>query len=302
MSVSKSFLFPALLKDLAPNVQALGLLVSTMSWGPFWKLRSVTRHFFGNSDYDHEFFENFLSVFPKQSRCYLTGSHGDPQAEQSTLVMVLRKLEWKLDFRALARSCTEGPSIVAAIGTSRVRWSMVRKDNNINKKKKHKDVSVWSWEVSTLHHLQTSEFWGACFRDPDVATVLHFAVIVYVDVQLQDGQAAARGKRRKAVTRDVSGVDHRGVTNLSSPISFTGQGIAPFFVTWRNFRCWFCVRKALWRCFYPRSRKRDHFQTLATGVPKLKTWLGTQWDKPQTLFLRATMDVNMDSKKFCDNA
>ena len=42
------------------------------------------------------------------------------------------------------------------------------------------------------------------FPRPDVATVLHFAVIVYVDVQLQDGQAAVRGKRRKAVIRDVS--------------------------------------------------------------------------------------------------
>ena len=39
-------------------------------------------------------------------------------------------------------------------------------------------------------------------------TVLHFAVIVYVDVQLQVGQAAARRKRRKAVIRDISGVDH----------------------------------------------------------------------------------------------
>ena len=29
------FLFPALLKDLAPNVQALGRLVSTMIWGSF---------------------------------------------------------------------------------------------------------------------------------------------------------------------------------------------------------------------------------------------------------------------------
>ena len=35
MSVSKSFLFPALLKDLAPNVQTLGLLVWTMFWALF---------------------------------------------------------------------------------------------------------------------------------------------------------------------------------------------------------------------------------------------------------------------------
>ena len=53
-------------------------------------------------------------------------------------------------------------------------------------------------------------------------------------------------------------------------------GIAPFFVTWCTYRRWFCVAKALGQWFYPRSRKRNHVQTLATGVPKLKTWLGTQ--------------------------
>ena len=48
------------------------------------------------------------------------------------------------------------------------------------------------------------------FPRPDVATVSHFAVFVDVDpdVQLQDGQAAARGQRRKAVIRDISGIDH----------------------------------------------------------------------------------------------
>ena len=35
------------------------------------------------------------------------------------------------------------------------------------------------------------------FSRPDVATVLHFAVVVYVDVQLQDGQAAARESEEK---------------------------------------------------------------------------------------------------------
>ena len=46
------------------------------------------------------------------------------------------------------------------------------------------------------------------FPRPDVATVSHFAVFVDVDVQLQDGEAEARGKRRKAVIRDISGIDH----------------------------------------------------------------------------------------------
>ena len=156
------FMFPALLKDLAPNVQVLGLLVSTMSWRSFWKLRSVTGHFFCKLRLrPRAFFENILSFFQK-SRCYLPDSCSDPQAEQSTLVMVRRKLEWKLDFRALARSSAEIQSIVVAIGrpTSRVRWSMVQK-----RKKKHKEISVWLKEVSTLSHPQTSEFWGTCFRD-----------------------------------------------------------------------------------------------------------------------------------------
>ena len=37
--------------------------------------------------------------FSKQSRCYLPESYGDTHAEQSILVTVLRKLEWKLHFR-----------------------------------------------------------------------------------------------------------------------------------------------------------------------------------------------------------
>ena len=59
------FLFPAHLKDLAPNVQALGLLVSTMFWGSLWKLRSVTGHFFANSYYDHKYFLKSSFLFSK---------------------------------------------------------------------------------------------------------------------------------------------------------------------------------------------------------------------------------------------
>ena len=123
ISISKSFLFPALLQNLAPNVRALalGLLVSTMSWSSFRKLRSVTWHFLANSDYDHEYFLKISFLFSKQSRCYLPDSYGDLQAEQSSLVVVRRKLEWKRDFWALARSSAEGPSIVAAFSTSRLR-------------------------------------------------------------------------------------------------------------------------------------------------------------------------------------
>ena len=115
------------------------------------------------------------------------------------------------------------------------------------------------------------------FPRPDVATVSrHFAVFVDVDIQLQDGQAAARGQRRKAVIRDISGVDHWGVTNLSAPIWFTGQRHCTVFRHVMQLSllalCW----KSTLTVILPQIKKKDHFQTLATGVPKLKTWLGTQ--------------------------
>ena len=149
----------------------------------------------------------------------LPDSYGDPKSEQTTLVMVRRKLEWKLNFRALARSSAEGPSIVVAIGTSRVRWFMVQK----REKKKHKEVSVWLRRRLNPTSSTNQRVLRSLFPRPDVATVSHFAVFVDVDVQLQDGEAAARGQRRKAVIRNISGVDHWGVTNLSASIWFTGQ-------------------------------------------------------------------------------
>ena len=58
-------------------------------------LKTPLRHraFFANSVYDHGYFLKILFFFPKKSRCYLSDSYADPQAEQSTLVMVRRKLE-----------------------------------------------------------------------------------------------------------------------------------------------------------------------------------------------------------------
>ena len=67
------------------------------------------------------------------------------------------------------------------------------------------------------------------FPRPIIATVLHFAVFMYVDVQVQVGQAAARGQRRKAVIRAISGVDHPRVTNLSASIWFMGERYCTVF-------------------------------------------------------------------------
>ena len=161
MSVSKSFFVSRAFERFGAKFQALGLLVSTMFLAFFLKTPLRHRAFFCEVLLRTQvFLENFL-FFSKAEPVLLAWQLWWSQVWASTLVMVRRKPDWKLDFRALARSSAERPSIVVAIGTSRVRWSMVQK-----RKKKHKEVNVWLCEGSTLHHLQTSEFWGACFRDP----------------------------------------------------------------------------------------------------------------------------------------
>ena len=227
MTFSKSFLFPALLKDLAPNVQALELLVSTMSWRSFWKLRSVTGHFFANSDYDHEYFLKIFFLFSKEP--------------------VL--LSWQLwrspgwakhfgDGTSKTRMKTWSTSGVGEIERRRTidrrrDWydscAVIHRPNR--KKKKHNEASVWSCLSLNPSSSTNQGVLSSLFSRPDVTTVLHFAVIVHVNVQLLDGQAAARGKRRKAFIRDISGVDHWGVTNLSAPIWLTGQGHCTVFLS-----------------------------------------------------------------------
>ena len=213
------------------------------------------------------FFLKISFIFSKQSRCHLPDSCGDLQAEQSTFVMERRKLEWKLDFRTLARSSAEGSSIIVAIGTSRLRWFMVQK-----RKKKHSEVRVWLREVSTLHRLQNQRVLGACFGEP---MSLPFCTSLF-SCTLTHSCRSVRLQRRVRAKTSSHPWHFRCWSPKRNELECTDlvpldSGITPFFVTWCNYRCWFCVRKALWRWFYPRSRKRDHFQTLATRVPNLKT-------------------------------
>ena len=165
------------------------------------------------------FLENVLSFFPKQSRFYLPDSYGDPKSEQSTLVMVRRKPVWKLDFRALARLSAEGPSIVVAIGTSRVRWSMVQK----RKKKTHTRKSACDCAKAQPFII----YKPASFEEPvsETRRRYRFALRWFRGrgCTAAGRQAAARGQQRKAAIRDIPGVDHWGETNLSAPIWFTGQ-------------------------------------------------------------------------------
>ena len=201
MSVSKSFLFPALLKDLAPKVEALELLVSTMFWGSFWKLRSVTGHLFANSYYDHKYFLKISFLFSK--------------AEPVLLAWQLwRSLVWAKHFGD-GTSKTRMKTRLSGVGEIERRRTIDRRRDWYKScamihgpEEKKKTQGSQSVIVRRLNPSSSTNqrVLRSLFPRPDVAIVSHFAVFVDVDVQLQDGQAAARGQRRKAVIRDISGV------------------------------------------------------------------------------------------------
>ena len=229
------------------------------------------------------------------------------------------KLEWKPDFRTLARSSTERPSVVVAIGTSCygcVRLSMVqkRKKNTRNSACDCAKVQPFiiykpaSFEEPVSETRCRYRFSLRCFRGRGCTAAG------------RSGCSAGKAKkssrpwhfrcwslrRNELECTDLvhwTGALHRflprgamGLVRITSWYpNFNGShfdlppseihrmtGLPPK-IAWTmtyshrpHYRCWFCVGKALWRWFYPRSRKIDPFQTLVTGVPKLKTWLGTQ--------------------------
>ena len=69
-------------------------------------------------------------------------------------------------------------------------------------------------------------------------------------------QGCTVGAAKKAVIRDISGVGHRGLTNLSASMRFTGESHGMVFRHVLQLSLFFCLKKAHWRWFYSRSRKR----------------------------------------------
>ena len=83
----------------------------------FLKTPLRPRAFFANFEYDHEYFLKISFIFSKQSRCHLPDSYGDLQAEQSSSVMVRRKVE---------RNLTSGSWRDRALNSSKDRRSSSR--------------------------------------------------------------------------------------------------------------------------------------------------------------------------------
>ena len=93
MSVSKSFFVSRAFERFGAKCSSFGAFGFDDVLGLFLKTPLRHRAFFANSDYDHKYFLKNSFLFPEQSRFYLPDSYGDPTSEQSTLVMVRRKLE-----------------------------------------------------------------------------------------------------------------------------------------------------------------------------------------------------------------
>ena len=115
-------------------------------------------------------------------------SYGDPQAEQSSLVVVRRKLEWKLDFRAFARSSAEGPPIVVAFSTSRCGDPWSKRD-----KSQMKSACDYPLSESLQNQRGNQRVLRSLFPRPDVSTFLLFAIFLHVAVQQHVGQDADPG-------------------------------------------------------------------------------------------------------------
>ena len=185
--------------------------------GLFLKTPLLHRAFFANSDYDHKYFLKISFLFSKAEPVLLAWQLWRPQVwakhfgdgtsktRMKTRLQGIGEIERRRTIdrrRDWYESCAviNGPEEEKTQGSQRVIVRRLNPSSSTNQR--------------VLRSL---------FPRLGVATVSHFAVFVDVDVPLQDGQPAAREQRRKAVIRDISGVDHWGITNLSAPIWFTGQ-------------------------------------------------------------------------------
>ena len=178
MTFSKSFCFPHFWKIWCQTLKLWGFCFWQCLGGLFENSAPSLGIFLRTPTTTTSNFWKFSFFFPK-SRCYFPDSYGNPQAEQSTLVMVRQKLKWKLDRPpALVRSSAEEPSTVVAIGTSRVWWSIVQREK---KTQRSQCLIVRSLNPSSSTNQGVL---SGLFSRPDVTTVLHFAVIVHVNVQL----------------------------------------------------------------------------------------------------------------------
>ena len=99
------------------------------------------------------------------------------------------------------------------------------------------------------------------FLGPDVATILHFRC--YREHGCTSARRTGCNARkfprkviRKAIIRDIFGVDHRGVTNLSAPIWFTGRRHCTVFRHVMQFSLLVLCKKSRLTVILPQIKKK----------------------------------------------
>ena len=159
MLISKSFCFPRFCKIWRQTFEPWGFWFRRCLGALFENCAPSLGLFLRTPTTTTSIFLKISFLFSKQSRCYLPDSYGDPQAEQSSLVVVRRKLEWKRDFRALARSSADGPSISIVVAFSTID-SLAVIDGP-------KETKAWrSQPVITLYRLQKPARKPGSFEEP----------------------------------------------------------------------------------------------------------------------------------------
>ena len=199
------------------------------------------------------FLENFLSFFPKQSRFYLPDSYGDPKSEQTTLVMVRRKLEWNSTsgrWRDRAQKDHRSSSRLVRVVCDDP-WSRREKKAHTHTRKSACDCAKAqpfiiykpaSFEEPVSETRRRYRFALRCFRGRGCTAA--------------GRSGCSAGTAKKAVIRDISGVDHWGVTNLSAPIWFTGQWHCTVFHHVMQLSLLVLCWKSTWTVILPQIKKK----------------------------------------------
>ena len=139
------------------------------------------------------------------------------------------------------------PLIVVAIGTSRVRWPMTQREKKNTRKSPCDCAKTQPFII----------YKPASFQEPVSETQCRYRFALRCfrgrgcTAAGRSGCSAGKAKNSSHPWHFRCWSPRRNELECTDLVHWTDRGIAPFFVTWCNYRRWFCVGKALWRRFYP---------------------------------------------------
>ena len=223
MSVSKTFFVSRAFERFGAKLSSLG---------PFGfddvlevYLKTPLRHwafFSSNSNYDQEYFLKISFLFSKAEPVLLAWQLGDPLAEHfGDRTSKTRMKTWLPGVGEIERRRT--------IDRRRDWYELCQLVNGDPRAKREKNTRKSACDFAKAQPFIIYK--PSNFEEPAFETRCRyrFAPRCFRGRGCSAAGRSGGGKRRKAVIRDISGVDHWGVTNLSAPIWLTGQGHCTVF-------------------------------------------------------------------------